>query len=140
VVSATIGVGLLMVRALRRPRPRCAAHRERGRSCALALAASAAILPPFCLRGGAGCEALERKASGLALSALAERVTDFDFDGHGLAKRPLDQAPFDASRHPFALDQPGNGIDENSCRRSPRRLPATPDEFVESGLRADTAS
>jgi len=39
--------------------------------------------------------------------------TDFDRDGYGLMTRPLDQAPFDATRHPYALDLPGNGIDED---------------------------
>ncbi|MEX2206554.1 MAG: sulfatase-like hydrolase/transferase [Myxococcota bacterium] len=161
VVGGTVGVGLLLVRALRaNPGSRGAAEfalpatSSVAGSCALALAASAALLPPFCLRGGAGCEALERKASGLALAALAERVTDFDFDHYGLAKRPLDQAPFDASRHPFALDVPGNGIDENGLAGDhPADFRAPPDEYVESpvfahrphfvlvfleGMRADT--
>jgi hypothetical protein len=40
-------------------------------------------------------------------------LTDFDGDGHGLMTRPFDHAPFDGSRHPYARDIPGNGIDEN---------------------------
>ena len=161
VVGGTIGAGLLVVRALRAnpgalgaPEVVLPASASAAGLCAIALAASAVILPPFCLRGGAGCDALERKASGLALTALAERVTDFDFDRYGLAKRPLDQAPFDASRHPFALDVPGNGIDENGLAGDhPADYRAPPDEFVESpvfahrphlvlvfleGMRADT--
>ncbi|MGH2900650.1 MAG: sulfatase-like hydrolase/transferase, partial [Solirubrobacteraceae bacterium] len=86
----------------------------------------------FCLRGGWGCEAFERKASGLALTALAQRITDFDLDGYGLAERPLDQAPFDASRHPFALDLPGNGIDENGLAGDhPADFHPRPDAFVD---------
>jgi hypothetical protein len=38
---------------------------------------------------------------------------DFDLDGQGLLSRPPDFAPFDSSRHPYAADIPGNGIDEN---------------------------
>jgi hypothetical protein len=161
VMGGAVGVGLVLVRALRAgpgwlgaAEFALPATSSVAGSCALALAASAALLPPFCLRGGAGCEALERKASGLALAALAERVTDFDFDHYGLAKRPLDQAPFDASRHPFALDVPGNGIDENGLAGDhPADFRAPPDEYVESpvfahrphfvlvfleGMRADT--
>ncbi|MFI5403562.1 MAG: sulfatase-like hydrolase/transferase [Planctomycetota bacterium] len=39
--------------------------------------------------------------------------TDFDGDGFGLLTRPFDHAPFDSTRHPYAKDLPGNGIDEN---------------------------
>ncbi len=161
VLGGTLGVGLLVVRSLRANSGSLAAAETALPStasvaglCALALAASAVVLPPFCLGGGAGCEALERKASGLALTALAERVTDFDFDRFGLAKRPLDQAPFDASRHPFALDIPGNGIDENGLAGDhPADFRAPAEEFVENpvfahrphlvlvffeGMRADT--
>jgi hypothetical protein len=161
VIGATTGLGLLFVRAMRSysgalGAAQIALPATAGAAglCALALAASAVILPPFCLRGGAGCEALERKASGLALTALAERATDFDFDGYGLARRPLDQAPFDSSRHPFALDLPGNGIDENGLAGDhPADFQPPADEFVErpvfarrphvllvflEGMRADT--
>jgi len=161
VIGATTGLGLLLVRALRATSGKAAAALVAlpatagvAGLCTLALAASAVILPPFCLRGGAGCEALERKASGLALTALAERITDFDFDGYGLARRPLDQAPFDASRHPFALDLPGNGIDENGLAGDhPADFQPPADAFVErpvfarrphlllvflEGMRADT--
>jgi hypothetical protein len=40
-------------------------------------------------------------------------LTDFDLDGWGILVRPADFAPFDASRHPYAIEIPGNGIDEN---------------------------
>jgi hypothetical protein len=40
-------------------------------------------------------------------------ITDFDFDGYSLVKRPVDHAPFDADRHPYAFEILGNGVDEN---------------------------
>lgn len=160
-IGGTTGLGLLLVRAMRTTAGTAGpaqivlpATAGVAGLCALAIGASAVILPPFCLRGGAGCEALERKASGLALSALSERVTDFDLDGYGLARRPIDQAPFDATRHPFALDLPGNGIDENGLAGDhPADFQPPPDAFVErpvfarrphvllvflEGMRADT--
>ncbi|MCZ6572304.1 MAG: sulfatase-like hydrolase/transferase [Planctomycetota bacterium] len=40
-------------------------------------------------------------------------ATDFDRDGYGLLVRPVDQAPFDGARHPYALEVVGNDVDEN---------------------------
>lgn len=159
VIVGAVGAGALAVRALRDGSGRAAvrllpATASVAALSALTLVASAAILPAFCLRGGSGCEALERKTSGLVLSVLAERATDFDFDRYGLARGPLDHAPFDAARHPFALDVPGNGIDENGLAGDhPADFRPPPNEFVErpafahrphvvivflEGMRADT--
>lgn len=44
---------------------------------------------------------------------LTRFLTDFDGDGYGLLDNPPDFAPFDSTRHPFALETPGNGIDAN---------------------------
>lgn len=44
---------------------------------------------------------------------LLDLATDFDRDGYGLFGLQRDPAPFDRSRYPFALDVPGNGIDED---------------------------
>lgn len=41
------------------------------------------------------------------------RVTDFDRDGVGWLQTPMDFAPFDSARHPYAVEIPNNGIDEN---------------------------
>jgi len=46
-------------------------------------------------------------------SAPAAYLTDFDADGYGFMSRPVDFAPFDSSRHPYAVEIPGNGVDEN---------------------------
>lgn len=40
-------------------------------------------------------------------------ITDFDLDGYGLLPRPIDQAPFNSSLHPYAVEIIGNGVDEN---------------------------
>jgi hypothetical protein len=56
---------------------------------------------------------LQRKPSGLALRAVVQQATDWDRDGFGWMSRPVDHEPFDPSRHPFALEIPANGVDEN---------------------------
>lgn len=56
---------------------------------------------------------LSAKPSGSILVALIQFVTDVDRDGFGLLSQPTDPAPFDSDRHPYAIDVPGNGIDEN---------------------------
>lgn len=53
------------------------------------------------------------KASGQLLGAIVRFATDLDRDGFGPLTRPPDAAPFDAARHPFAVEVPGNGVDEN---------------------------
>jgi Sulfatase len=57
--------------------------------------------------------ALRRKPSARVLGGLVTLATDVDRDGFGLLSRPRDSAPFDAAVHPYALDWPGNGIDED---------------------------
>lgn len=56
---------------------------------------------------------LLRKPAGRALAAVVTRVTDVDRDGVGAIGRNADPAPFDRSIFPYALDVPGNGVDEN---------------------------
>ena len=50
---------------------------------------------------------------GLPFSTVIHWATDFDRDGYGLFGAPADTAPFDASRHPYALDIPNDGIDQD---------------------------
>jgi hypothetical protein len=64
-------------------------------------------------RAGDSRTALDRFiAPSLLYSALGQ-LTDFDRDGYSLFSRQRDSRPFDARRHPFALDIPNNGLDEN---------------------------
>ncbi|HEX2763159.1 MAG TPA: sulfatase-like hydrolase/transferase [Allosphingosinicella sp.] len=51
-------------------------------------------------------------APGLALQGLGQ-ASDFDGDGYSWFTPHRDAAPFDPSRHPFVLDIPNNGIDED---------------------------
>ncbi|MEA3011236.1 MAG: hypothetical protein QOJ91_2928 [Sphingomonadales bacterium] len=51
-------------------------------------------------------------APGLALQGLSE-ASDFDRDGYSWFTSQRDSASFDAARHPFVLDVPNNGIDED---------------------------
>jgi hypothetical protein len=56
---------------------------------------------------------LMHKTSARWLALPGNAATDVDGDGFGLVVWPPDWAPFDGARHPWAVDQPGNGIDEN---------------------------
>lgn len=53
------------------------------------------------------------KPTGRVLASVTQWLTDVDRDGYGLLSIPPDPAPFDASIHPYAIEIPGNGIDEN---------------------------
>ena len=57
--------------------------------------------------------ALTRFNSVVAVSFVLEQATDFDRDGYSLYSYPLDGQPFDGSRHPYALDIPNDGIDQD---------------------------
>jgi hypothetical protein len=56
---------------------------------------------------------LVRKPSAVLLSQLVQKVTDLDRDGFGFLSMPPDADPFDSSLYAYAVDLPGNGIDEN---------------------------
>jgi hypothetical protein len=58
-------------------------------------------------------EGLSRKPSGQLFGAIADKLTDFDRDGYGLTGKLVDPAPFDASVFPYAIDIPGDGIDQD---------------------------
>ena len=57
--------------------------------------------------------ALARFSAPLLLGTALHEASDFDRDGWSFYSWPLDRQPFDASRHPYALDVPNNGVDED---------------------------
>lgn len=65
------------------------------------------------LRSDVQDNGLRRKPAGQAIGGLVTFASDFDRDGYGLLSRPGDPAPFDARVYPYAVDVPGNGIDED---------------------------
>ncbi|MGN3974794.1 sulfatase-like hydrolase/transferase [Tsuneonella sp. SYSU-LHT278] len=87
--------------------------------------------------GGDAAFALERTLAWDALTGALDTATDFDRDGYGLFGIQHDAAPFDSSRHPLALDVPGNGIDEDGYGGDLRLvpLPAVAGPQVFSGRR-----
>ena len=54
-----------------------------------------------------------RKPAGKALALVMDRLTDVDDDGFGVAGRLSDPDWRNALVYPFAVDVPGNGIDED---------------------------
>ena len=57
--------------------------------------------------------ALRRKPSAQAIAIAVNVVTDVDRDGYGFGFRPGDPDPFDAAVRPYAVEIPGNGVDED---------------------------
>jgi hypothetical protein len=64
-------------------------------------------------KAGDARQALDRFIAPYLLYAALDEATDFDRDGYSLFSHQRDAAPFDPARHPFALDIPNNGVDED---------------------------
>lgn len=80
---------------------------------------------------------LIHKPSTRAIDLVVQWGTDVDGDGFGLLSRPGDPDPWNAANHPWAIDVPGNGVDENGIGGDfPADVPpyvegpATPPVFV----------
>ncbi|MBA3884196.1 MAG: sulfatase-like hydrolase/transferase [Acidobacteria bacterium] len=73
-------------------------------------------------------DGLRRKSTGNTYTRLTAALTDFDGDGYGIGGRTSDPAPFDPAIYPYALDIPGNGIDENGVGGD---LPSAEPAYVE---------
>ncbi|HEY8120260.1 MAG TPA: sulfatase-like hydrolase/transferase, partial [Myxococcota bacterium] len=117
-VAAGIALAFAGVARLERWSPRLAATplpRLRG------LAASSAVFAVL----GAGALAWSahsapalafgwsEKPAGRVIRALADTATDFDRDGYGEFSEPRDPAALDPAIHPYAVEIPGNGVDED---------------------------
>jgi sulfatase-like protein len=83
-----------------------------GRGLAAALAGTAILLFAVARVEDARF-ALGRFNAYVAATFVLDRATDFDGDGYSLFTWPTDTHPFDGARHPFALDVPNNGVDED---------------------------
>jgi hypothetical protein len=57
--------------------------------------------------------ALSRFNSVTAIGFVLEEATDFDRDGYSFFSYPIDRHPFDGNSYPYALDIPGDGIDQD---------------------------
>lgn len=57
--------------------------------------------------------ALDRFTAPWLLYSALDPLTDFDRDGYSLFSQPRDPRPFDTSVHPFALDVPSDGVDQD---------------------------
>jgi len=80
----------------------------------LGLAAiSAVMVTSVALSSDAMTYGLRRTPAGALAAQMLDRLSDFDRDGYGLLQNPRDTAPFDPRIHPYALEIPGNGVDEN---------------------------
>lgn len=78
-------------------------------------------------------DGLRRKATGQVFTRLVSAVTDFDGDGFGVGDRNSDPRPFDAAIYPYALDVPGNGMDEDGVGGD---LPLAEPVYVETTVPA----
>ena len=101
----------LLARLLPADLPRPAAPRRGLWLTVLALFLAAAIAIPR--TGSDAAFGLNRTLAWQALNGTLDLLSDVDRDGYGLFGIQHDGAPFDASRHPLALDIPGNGVDED---------------------------
>jgi len=140
-VAAGAGVALAVAAARRletRLAPRELAPPALGKLAALAAATALCgglLLHVASQRWPVVAYGLERKPSGLALRTLVRTATDWDRDGFGWLSRPTDRAPLDPAIHPFAVEIPGNGIDENGVggdRPADWRMPSAPPVGAES--------
>ena len=73
-------------------------------------------------------DGLGRKPSGRVAMWIAQMATDVDRDGFGVGGAASDPDPFDGSVYPYAVDVPGNGVDEDGIGGD---LPADGQEYKE---------
>jgi hypothetical protein len=76
---------------------------------------------------------LLRKPAGKVVTAIADELTDVDRDGFGVGGRMLDPDPRDARVFPYAVDRPGNEVDEDGLAGD---LPAGTAAYAESRVPA----
>jgi len=80
---------------------------------ALAAVAGVVVLGVSATRSDVLQNGLLRKPAGQALAALVNTLTDVDRDGYGIVGRSSDPDATDSTIYPYAMDVPGNGVDED---------------------------
>lgn len=85
----------------------------RARSVAIACTVWLILLAIIPRTGSDAEPGLDRMLAWGTAEQILAVASDFDGDGYGLFGPQRDDHPFDAARHPLALDIPGNGIDED---------------------------
>ena len=115
------------------PGDRTIASRARNLAIPLAVAVVGLVLTTVASAESDSLEnGLLRKPSGKVLAMIANALSDVDGDGFGVAGRQHDLALLDASVFPYAIDDPGNGIDEDGVAGD---LPAATTAYVEPPVR-----
>lgn len=112
-----------LVRRIMGAPEQAASDRPRPRWIAAAWLAFLALLALIPRTGSDAALGLNRMLVWRGTGDLAALATDFDGDGYGLFGLRTDDHPFDAARHPLALDVPGNGIDEDGYGGDLRLVP-----------------
>jgi hypothetical protein len=74
-------------------------------------------------------DGLRRKPSGSFYGWLTELLTDVDRDGFGIGGRNTDPAPFNSAIFPYAIEIPGDGIDQDGIGGD---LPADTPPYTEA--------
>lgn len=104
---------LLFLRRRWREVPPLANRYRLGARQTLGAAAAVALLLYGANRVDDARPALGRFTSVDLIETALDEATDFDRDGWSLFSWPVDRHPFNAALHPYALDVPNNGIDED---------------------------
>ncbi|MGQ0558041.1 MAG: sulfatase-like hydrolase/transferase [Sphingosinicella sp.] len=117
--------GALLVLKRRWRESQCAPAAMSGRTF-VALAVALPILLLAASRHDDVRPALARFLTPAAFTFALHQLSDVDRDGWSLYSWPVDRHPFDASRHPYALDVPGNGVDEDGFGGDLQLEPQTP--------------
>ncbi|MEZ0230189.1 MAG: sulfatase-like hydrolase/transferase [Planctomycetota bacterium] len=119
IIVALVAVGAALIVRLGRPIPDTAPvpFARPARRAAFLLVAALAVEVVIChapgVPSGAIATSLRRTSLQRVLESGFAALTDWDDDGLGWLDTPADFAPFDATRSPFALDIPGDGIDSD---------------------------
>ena len=103
----------LLVRLFGRSSHPRGGSRPRARTVAIVWLVWMLLLAAIPRSGSDAALALGRMLGWGTMQRFASQATDFDGDGYGLFGLRTDTRPFDAARHPLALDVPGNGVDED---------------------------